>query len=116
MPSLLPFAVCVDTNTRQSYNPGNLASDLQRHTEGVWPAWARYILHKFLLYPAIFGAYTELYAGLGPQLSLKDQGVYIVPWGRRAAVRADLQAEVAKEGGQSSRLFEWCDNVTREFA
>ncbi|KAI1617119.1 short-chain dehydrogenase [Exophiala viscosa] len=99
-----------------SYNPGNLKSDLQRHTESQWPAFARWILHHWLLYPAIFGAYTELYSGLSPDLTIKEQGVYIVPWGRRASVRPDLVAELGKEGGSPERLFEWCDRVTKQYA
>jgi hypothetical protein len=75
-----------------------------------------WVLHKVLLYPAAYGAYTELYAGLSPDLTLKDQGVYIVPWGRRAGARKDLEVQVAKEGGEADKLFEWCDRVTRSFA
>ena len=100
----------------QSYNPGNLKSDLQRHTEGQYPAFARWILQNCLLYPATFGAYTELYSGLSPDLSIKEQGVYIVPWGRRASVRPDLVAELSKEGGSPEKLFEWCDRVTKQYA
>ncbi|KIX03286.1 uncharacterized protein Z518_06838 [Rhinocladiella mackenziei CBS 650.93] len=99
------------------YNPGNLASDLQRHAGSQFPAFVMWLLHKFLLYPVIFGAYTEIYAGLSPDLTLeKDQGAYIVPWGRKAGVRKDLELEAAKEDGQASKLFDWCDSVTREFA
>jgi hypothetical protein len=47
---------------------------------------------------------------------MKDQGVFIAPWGRRMSVRKDLQDEVAKEDGQAAKLFEWCDQVTREYA
>ncbi|KIW10523.1 hypothetical protein PV08_11487 [Exophiala spinifera] len=94
-----------------SYNPGNLKSDLQRHTPKplLW-------LFNAMLYPPVYGAYTELYAGLSQDLTIKDQGAYIVPWGRRVSVRKDLEDEVAKEDGQAAKLFEWCDRVTREYA
>ncbi|KIX99809.1 uncharacterized protein Z520_04445 [Fonsecaea multimorphosa CBS 102226] len=100
------------------YNPGNLSSDLQRHANDQWPSWARWILHTLLLYPSIYGAYTEIYAGLSPDLTLeKDQGAYIIPWGRKGHVRPDLHAEaVTKDKGEASKLFDWCDLVTREYA
>lgn len=75
-----------------------------------------WLLHKVLLYPAIYGAYTELYAGLSQDLTINDQGVYIVPWGRRAGVKKDVQVEVEKEGGNADKLYDWCDRVTREYA
>ncbi|KAK6379180.1 short-chain alcohol dehydrogenase [Exophiala oligosperma] len=95
-----------------SYNPGNLKSDLQRHTSGL----VRRLI-DLMLYPAVFGAYTELYAGLSQELTMKgDQGLFIAPWGRRASVRKDLEDEVVKEDGQAAKLFEWCDRVTKEYA
>ncbi|KIW53401.1 hypothetical protein PV05_08976 [Exophiala xenobiotica] len=99
-----------------SYNPGNLQSDLQRHAQSQYPAFAMWILYKLLLYPTVYGAYTELYAGLSQDLTINDQGVYIVPWGRRAGVKKDVQVEVEKEGGNADKLYEWCDRVTREYA
>jgi hypothetical protein len=71
-----------------------------------------------LLYPPEFGAYTELYSGLsqdfGKDLS-KDQGIYIVPWGRKAGVRADL-LESIKDGGNASKLYDWCEATAARYA
>jgi retinol dehydrogenase 12 len=63
-----------------------------------------------LLFPPEFGAYTELYAGLSKDLGdlNKDQGIYIVPWGRKASVRADLYQAI-KDGGTASKLYDWCE-------
>ena len=98
-----------------SYNPGNLETELQRHTDDQYPAIAQWLLRR-LLYPAVFGAYTELYAGLSKDLDVgKDQGAYIVPWGRKWGTRADLEAEVAKEKGADLKLYEWCDGVTKQY-
>ncbi|OAL36367.1 hypothetical protein AYO20_04263 [Fonsecaea nubica] len=100
-----------------SYNPGNLASDLQRHANNQWPKLAVWILHKLLLYPSIFGAYTEIYAGLSPDLTLEtDQGGYIIPWGRRGSVRPDLIAQAQRDDGEAQKLFDWCDHVTKAFS
>ncbi|ETI25340.1 hypothetical protein G647_02112 [Cladophialophora carrionii CBS 160.54] len=99
------------------YNPGNLASELQRHTAEQYGTIAARLL-QILLYPAIYGAYTEIFSGLAPELTLeKDQGRYIIPWGRRAlSMRADISHEATKEDGQASKLFEWCEKVTKEYA
>lgn len=69
------------------------------------------------MHPVIFGAYTEIYAGLSPDLTLeKDQGGYIIPWGRRGSVRADQIAELAKaDQGEAAKLYDWCDKVTKQY-
>ncbi|KAK5048494.1 hypothetical protein LTR84_005584 [Exophiala bonariae] len=98
-----------------SYNPGNLQSDLQRHL----PGFVQWIMNKTVLYPAIYGAYTEIYSGLSrdnPALT-SEQGVYLVPWGRKYGTRADLEAEIAKgPNGEAAKLWDWCDRVTKDFA
>lgn len=51
-------------------NPGNLDSDLYRNQ----PAILRRILKALLLYPSIYGAYTELFCGLSPDVTLEKSG------------------------------------------
>ena len=100
----------------QSYNPGNLASDLQRHADEAYGKFATTVMHSLLLYPPVFGAYTELFCGLSKDLTVeKDQGVYIVPWGREWSVRKDIQAET-KDGGKAAKLYDWCEEVTKKYA
>ena len=55
----------------QSLNPGFLKSDLQRHMSGVQGA-----LINMVLKPPINGAYTELFAGLSPQITLQKTGAW----------------------------------------
>jgi retinol dehydrogenase-12 len=70
------------------------------------------LLSKWMLYPAVYGAYTELYAGLSPDLTIeKDQAIFVWPWGRRGTVRPDISAE-CKTGGNSEKLYEWCERET----
>lgn len=59
-------------------NPGNLNSDLTRHLPRIVT-----VLFQPLLYDAKYGAYTELFAGLSEDLSMEDNGSYIIPWGRK---------------------------------
>lgn len=92
-----------------SFNPGNLKTELQRHSEGLM---AR--LSEGMLHPAIFGAYTELYSGWSPEVG-KD-ALYIMPWGRkgREYVRKDILASI--ENGQADRFIKWCETETVAFA
>lgn len=82
-----------------AFNPGNLRTELQRHWTGIdsWitvsgpmfsvlclvPSLAFRMLtiissqDTFALYPAIFGAYTELWATIAPELTPDKSGAYI---------------------------------------
>ena len=74
------------------------------------------MLASIMTFPPKMGAYTEIYAGLSKDLTLeKDQGGWIVPWGRRSMMRPDITAEVQKEKGTPFKLFEWCDKITKHY-
>lgn len=62
-------------------NPGNLASDLYRDQSGM----VFKFLTKYVMYTSIFGAYTELYAGLSPDITLEKSG----SWGEFSLTRTD---------------------------
>jgi NAD(P)-dependent dehydrogenase (short-subunit alcohol dehydrogenase family) len=88
-------------------NPGNLKTNLTRHVP-----WATYFFSP-LLYHAKFGAYTELWAGLSPDLQPESSGGYIIPWGRlHPAPREDLQlalkTKVEGGTGQARAFWDWC--------
>ena len=53
-------------------NPGNLSSDLWRT---VWTGLVSF-LRSYFLWPPIYGAYTELFAGLSPDVSLEKSGAW----------------------------------------
>ncbi|KAL2069771.1 hypothetical protein VTL71DRAFT_14450 [Oculimacula yallundae] len=46
-------------------------------------------------------AYTELFAGLSPDVTSEHNGAWIIPWGRFGTLRADIEAgsETEEEGG-----------------
>lgn len=52
-------------------NPGNLQSDLYRHEGFIFR-----IAEKLFMYPPINGAYTELYAGLSPDINISNTGCW----------------------------------------
>ncbi|KAH6912194.1 hypothetical protein BKA70DRAFT_1266944 [Coprinopsis sp. MPI-PUGE-AT-0042] len=59
-----------------SCNPGNLKTDLQRHTGGI----TAFIINM-MVYPAPMGALTQLWAGTSEEGSTMN-GKYLVPWAR----------------------------------
>jgi NAD(P)-dependent dehydrogenase (short-subunit alcohol dehydrogenase family) len=96
-------------------NPGNLRTNITRET----PKWVLMILYP-LLWDAHYGAYTELYAGLSPEITVEDNGGYIVPWGRKHPnMRKDLldalESELNGGAGLAEKFWEWCERETTQF-
>ncbi|KAH8801377.1 hypothetical protein F5884DRAFT_904244 [Xylogone sp. PMI_703] len=95
-------------------NPGNLKTPLQRNMGCL----ERHITN-LMLHDPIYGAYTELWAGLSPAVKPSDSGRYIIPWGRFGDIREDVAAacKSAQEGGlgKATQFFEYCEKVTRDY-
>ncbi|KAF2159565.1 hypothetical protein M409DRAFT_70892 [Zasmidium cellare ATCC 36951] len=94
-----------------AFNPGNLRTELQRHS-GKLEVW---VVDKLLLNPAILGAYTELWCGWSEDVKPESNGAYAWPWGRFGPVRDDVEAELA-DGGKAEMFWRWCEKETRAFA
>jgi NAD(P)-dependent dehydrogenase (short-subunit alcohol dehydrogenase family) len=96
-------------------NPGNLDSDLWR----TQPWAVAQFLKWFVLHESINGAYTELYAGLSPEVSIDRSGGWVVPWGRFMNPRADLlEAKRTKDEGGSGiarEFWEWNEEQIRPY-
>ena len=79
------------------------------------------ILNLTMLHRTIFGAYTQLYTGLSPEIKWEHNGKYIVPWGRlwETHVRQDIvkAMEPGESGGlgYGKRFWEWCDEKSKPF-
>ena len=90
-----------------AWNPGNLRSELQRHQP-----WYTALMVNWILYPAVFGGYTELFAGWSEEAGKEERkGAYIGPWGRFVMLRSDLG-----QGPDAKRLWEWCEKETKGYA
>ncbi|TAQ84875.1 hypothetical protein B7494_g6800 [Chlorociboria aeruginascens] len=98
-----------------SLNPGNLNSDLWR---GQGAVMSRF-LKSFVLHEPIYGAYTELFAGLSPEITLEKSGEWVVPWGRFMRIRKDLkEATMTKEQGGSGiakEFFDWNEEQIKSY-
>ncbi|KZF25074.1 NAD(P)-binding protein [Xylona heveae TC161] len=99
-----------------SFNPGNLKTDLQREHNIV----TRTIIEILITYHPIYGAYTELFAGLSDDLTLQNTGQYIIPWGRLGPIRQDIVPGLrsTSEGGKgvAEQFWAYCEQETRAFA
>ncbi|OTB02202.1 hypothetical protein M426DRAFT_322909 [Hypoxylon sp. CI-4A] len=95
-----------------AFNPGNLRSELQRN----WTGLDHWITDTFLLHPPIYGAYTELWAILAPELTPAHSGAYVYPWGRFGSMPAGIENSMKEESGISTRFVEWCGKQTEAFA
>ncbi|TRX91241.1 hypothetical protein FHL15_007846 [Xylaria flabelliformis] len=98
-----------------SLNPGNLDSDLWRNQSYVMGK----ILKWFILYPQINGAYTELFAGLSPEVTMEKTGAWIVPFGRFMRPRKDLKeaTKTEAEGGSgiAEKFWKWNEEQIAPF-
>ena len=95
-----------------AWNPGNLKTELQRHANAIMAIMVNWMLH-----PAVFGGYTELFAGWDEAAGRKERnGGYVIPWGRFGEFREDVKAEIGREGGKAERFWEWCERETREYS
>ncbi|KAI0877491.1 hypothetical protein GGS24DRAFT_487866 [Hypoxylon argillaceum] len=96
-------------------NPGLLDSDLWR-TQG---RLSHKILKMFVLHPPVLGAYTELFAGLSPDITAEQSGKYVIPWGRFQQPRKDLVAgskSLEEEGtGVAERFWAWSEGQVKSY-
>ena len=73
-----------------------------------------------MLYPAVFGAYTELWAAISPDLTPEQSGAYVWPWGRTGGFREDIEKALKSESeggtGQAAKFVSWCDKVSAQYA
>ncbi|KAI1199184.1 hypothetical protein F5X97DRAFT_341765 [Nemania serpens] len=75
------------------------------------------VLNIALMHDTIYGAYTELYAGLSPDIRPEDQAGLILPWGRIGSVELAWRQDIIRaiepesEGGlrDGEKLWNWCE-------
>lgn len=66
---------------------------------------------KTILYPPVFGAYTELFAGLAPDaVGATEKGKWVIPWGRIGTHRKDYA-----EGTTMRQFWEWSEKEVAHY-
>jgi retinol dehydrogenase-12 len=60
---------------------------------------------NLILYEPIYGAYTELFAGLSPEVKMEQAEAYDIPWGRIAVPKMEITDAMKskKEGDRRCR-------------
>lgn len=94
-------------------DPGNLQTNLYQNM----PRWQHIVAKKLALKPAIYGAYTELYAAFSPDV---QNGSWIEPWGKVAEPRNDIgqACKLESEGGTGAakQFWEWCEKEVEMYS
>lgn len=96
-------------------NPGNLRGNMWENVNKLL-VWA---LSPILHHPK-FGAYTELWAGLSPDVTVEDTGGYAIPWGRwhnkpRQDILDSIKSRSEGGSGLAQEFWKWCDDQTRAY-
>lgn len=95
-------------------NPGNLRTELFSQQGFMFRLQVR-LLH----YPPVRGAYTQLFAGLSPDVTRERAGSYVLPWGRFGPICEDLQlaARQESEGGNDlpRKFWEWSETQVEAY-
>lgn len=81
--------------TSVSLCPGGLKTDLQRHLPGI----VRSLLNC-ILYDAVFGAYTEMFAAVSPEVTENNEHRMIISFGRFGIIRKDIDEGANGENGE----------------
>lgn len=100
--------------TSVALNPGAANSDLLKNAK----------LMKLLSYPLLHkperAAHTELYAGLSPDISLQNNGCYVIPFGRihdNVAERLLTAMKVEENGGtgRAKEFWGFCESRVSDY-
>ena len=70
--------------------------------------------------PPIYGAYTELFTILTPELTPAKSGAYVYPWGRFGPIPKGIEKSLKtqSEGGTgiAAKFVEWCGTQVAPFS
>ncbi|KAI1362014.1 hypothetical protein F5Y08DRAFT_313395 [Xylaria arbuscula] len=96
-------------------NPGNIDSDFWRTMGSLMTC----ILRKTLLYPPKYGAYTNVFAGFSPEVTIEKSGQFVGPWGRFRQVSRDiLEGSKSKSlggNGAAEEFWAWSEAQIKPF-
>jgi len=77
------------------------------------------LFQRTLFKPPIYGAYSELYAALSPELEEKHNGGYLLAWGRVGEMQEDIAKGLKgrSEGGtdNAAKFMKYCDREIKAF-
>jgi len=78
-----------------------------------------HVIQGLAFKPAKYGAYTQLFAALSPEVTMRRNGAFIIPWGRFGVVPGHMQQEMKtrseKKPGISRQFWEYCETAIKGF-
>ncbi|KAL8829342.1 MAG: hypothetical protein Q9191_002071 [Dirinaria sp. TL-2023a] len=98
-----------------SVNPGLLKTGLQRHVSALQRMImvGRDPLPNLMLKDPKYGAYSELFACLSPEVTRQAGSPFILPWGRFGEIPDHIQQSI--DEGKASSFYHWCDRETKAY-
>jgi hypothetical protein len=110
----------MNVDSSQAFNPGNLDTGLTQYLTLPFLGSIVPLLMSLVMWPPRYGAYTELYAGISPDLTIEQHnGAHIWPWGHVGYLRPDIENSLRTENeggsGKAARLLDWCERETLGF-
>ncbi|KAB5513196.1 hypothetical protein GE09DRAFT_1209109 [Coniochaeta sp. 2T2.1] len=94
-------------------NPGMVKTELQRQSI-IMSA-----MMGLLMKPARYGAYTQLFAALSPEVTLQHNGAFIIPWGRFGVLPDHIEQEIRPDSGKEARIsrqfWGYCEGAVNGF-
>ncbi|KIH92657.1 hypothetical protein SPBR_03038 [Sporothrix brasiliensis 5110] len=95
-------------------NPGNLKTELARDMGAVF----RFIVSP-LCYPPVLGASTLVFASTSSEVTLKESGGWIIPFGRLYPLKPSLVSSTKPESeggtGGVARFWKWNEEQVKKF-
>lgn len=77
------------------------------------------LLQGILFKGARYGAYSELFAALSPRVTAKNDGAFIVPWGRFGPVPGHIEKGLSPSSsggtGAAEKFWAWCEKETAAY-
>ncbi|KAK9345779.1 hypothetical protein V1522DRAFT_406048 [Lipomyces starkeyi] len=114
--SVVDAALAEDDGTKKNHvisislNPGNLKTNLRRHSSRL-----SNFLFDFILYPQRLGAVTELYSGLATETGVEEfNGGYVIPFGRKGKIANHVMKGLT-EAGTGKKLWDLLEEEVKPF-
>lgn len=88
--------------------PGYYKTELQRYGSKF-----QNLIYRMILQHPRYGAYTELFGALSPELTIDKEVAFVIPYGKVGIMRPDIRAAGDGEGG--IKLWEYLEEETGKY-